>query len=244
MKKWVLVLGLAIMSIWSLRAQEEIEPQGVRGMAIGLHITTGGIGFNINHLRGNDPNKLFLVGLEINSVRDTREVQIESAYGEQGKKYVFGKANHFYVATPSVGIQQNFFPLHANNQLNVRLGIQAGPAIGIVSPYLVEIFESLPGNSFYGRRSIEQFNPEEHAYSDIIGKANFLSEPLETDFKIGLSLKGSAWIDFSRSNHYISAIQLAVNADIFPSEIPIMVVSQNKQVFIAGSLGIVFGNRW
>lgn len=247
MKKIILIVCLAVLSTMGIQAQKEQDQgpdRGIRGLEIGLHLTTRGLGFSIDHLRGTDPNKLFIFGLEMNTVRDSREVMIESAYGEQGRKYVYGKANHFYVVSPTIGIQRNMFPLHDNNQINVRLGFQAGPTIGLLSPYLVEIFESLPGNSFYGRRSIQQFNPENHSYNDIIGKANFLSEPLELDLVVGATLKGSAWIDFSRSNHYISAIQLSLRADIFSQEAPIMVIGGNRQLFVAGSLGIVFGNRW
>jgi hypothetical protein len=245
MKHSLLVLGLLMLAAGSSYAQEQVPPdRGLRGVSLGAHLTTRGMGFSIDHLRGTDPNKLFIFGLAVHSVKDSREVLIESAYAEQGRRYIYGKANHLFVATPSIGIQRNMFPLHSNNAVNVRLGLQAGPAIGMLSPYLIEIFESLPGNSFYGRRSIEQFNPAEHSYNDIIGKANFLSEPLDLDLVVGMSIKGSAWIDFSRSDHYISAIQISMQADIFSQEAPIMVVGDNKQLFVAGSIGIVFGNRW
>ena len=244
MKHLLLIVCIAALAV-SLHAQERQSPErGFRGVGIGLHLTTRGAGFNIDHFRGPDPNRPFIIGLALNAVRDSREVLIESAYGEQGKRYVYGKVNHLYVLTPSVGIQRNLFPLHDNNQVNVRLGVQAGPAIGLLSPYMVEIFESLPGNSFYGRRSVQQFNPENHSYNDIIGKANFLSEPLNLDFILGFSIKGSVWIDFSRSKHYISAVQLGMQADIFPKEAPIMVIGPNRQLFVAGSIGLVFGNRW
>lgn len=240
---------------------QDMEKEGLtvdgkeKVFALGINLTNRGWGFNTYYGIGNNQYQ-WLIGVDLHSVKDSRETLIEpfSKFQDQGKKYIYGKQNYLYVFTPSVGFQRNLIPAQGGNLLNVRVGGQIGPAIGLLNPYSVEIFDPVPNNNnnpgqnYFGYRVIEPFNPEKHDFSEIIGRASILSAKPELSAQFGLSLRTHVLMDFTRSHKYIGGFQLTLDADYFLQPVPIMAQLdeqiQNRKFFLAGSLGLVFGNRW
>ncbi|MEO0469938.1 MAG: hypothetical protein AAF206_09995 [Bacteroidota bacterium] len=230
-------------------AQDERPEQAPNesGFMFGLHYSDRGPGLNLAVLKGA-PYRQWLFGLDIFLVKDSKETLIEPFFGEQGKRYVFGKLNHLFVVSPSLGVQWDMVPRSAVNLLNVRGNLKVGPAIGILNPYHLEIFEASPGSPFVGTREILPYDPANHSYSKIIGRANFLSSRIDPTFRFGLSVQANAILDFSSVDAAITGVNLGMKVDAFPSPVPIMADElqnvQNQRIFVAISAGLMFGRRW
>ncbi|MDP5171946.1 MAG: hypothetical protein NWR72_16975 [Bacteroidia bacterium] len=228
-------------------AQFKADPKPISaGWQMGISTSYKGAGFSLHYLKGSD-NQQYVAGLDLNMVRDGREYRSTSFFGNQGKKYVFGKLNNLIVLSPSVGIQKNIFPAGAGNLLNLRLGAKVGPAIGLLNPYYLEIFAPVAGRPQLGDRVVEAYDPTVHTYTSIVGRAPILSSPLDLSTQIGVSAKTYALLDFSNHSEAIRAIQVGVNVDWFPSAVPIMadfIEARNNQLFFAVHIGLVLGNRW
>ncbi|GEM_PF-2559871 len=250
-----LILACCLLaSIHSLSGQAQTGKEQLKsdilekGFVLGINLTNRGGGVYFHYIKG-DARRQWVFGLDIHSVRDERETSIQSAFGDSGKDYIYGKLNYFYVFTPSVGIQKNLIPVGYGNLLNIRVGAQIGPAIGLLNPYLVEIFEPVNNspNNGQGYRIVVPYDPTEYSYNEIIGKANLLSTKPSISAQLGLSLRGHILIDFTHSPQYIGGLSIGLNADYFPATIPIMNESseqiENQQLFLAGSIGVVFGSR-
>lgn len=227
--------------------EEEVNVTG--GFWIGGHISSRGWGFNMNYLRGKkDRDWHLIVGFDAFHLRDSRELRIESIFNNQGgRDFVFGKLNYFFVVSPTVGIYKDLFREKSGSMIDVSVAIQAGPALGILSPYYIEVARSSPGISAFNIRSVEPFDPEIHAYIDIIGRSGIFSEQLQPETEIGLSVRTFTLIDLTRSRKYISGLQAGIQADIFPEEVAILAPRdgvENRQAFISFTLGLVIGNRW
>lgn len=212
-----------------------------------MSLTSRGVGAGVEYQRGNKKDFLWIFGAELFSLRDVREDRIESAFGDQGKDYVFGKLNHFFVFTPYVGIQKDLFPGGDNNLIDFSVSLGVGPAIGLLSPYYVEIFERTNSSTPFGTRVTRAFEPEFHNYNNIIGRAGLFAEEFSVEAQVGLSVHGHVLMDLAKSYSYVTGIQLGVNIDAFPDRVPVLAERQgleNNRIFVSFALGLVLGNRW
>ncbi len=231
----------------ALPAQTSQEESPIsQGYMVGYQTTPRGWGLSFSYLLGPDQRQ-WLFGADANLVKDTREIRGESVFGQQGRNYVFGKLNHLIVFSPSVGVQYDLFPIGSGNLLNVRLGAKVGPAIGMTTPYYLEIFQPLPNQPQLGDRIIEAYDPVDHTYRSIIGRASLLDHEFDPSFQVGASAKLFGLFDFSNNSGTIRAVQLGLNADWFPNAVPIMadfLEVPNSRFFVAASVGFFLGNRW
>jgi len=215
-------------------------------VTFGAYLSTRGGGGQLNYIQGRNRNQL-IISLDGYVISDTRETDIGSAFGEQGGEYTYGKLNYVFMLTPTAGIQRDLFPINERNLINMRLGVQVGPAIAFVIPYKLEIFNPIAGRPTLGFPSIEAYDPSIHGYEDIIRRAKLFSseeeQGLNPETQIGVSFKTHMLFDFSKNYEYVGGIQLGFGLDYFSESLPIMAFVDNKQTYLSGTLGIIFGLR-
>ncbi len=248
MNKIYLLFSLFIsVNVLPLAAQEETgETQKTQGgFWLGGHVSSRGWGMNANYIRSVKNWQLSL-GIDAYHVRDSRELRVESIFGDQGRDFVFGKLNYFFVISPTLGIHKDLFKEESGSLIDISVAIQAGPALGFTTPYYIEVAQSIP-NSFFERRIVEPFDPERHNYLDIIGRAGIFAENFDPQTEIGFSVRAYTILDLTRIRKYVSGIQAGINVDVFSEAIPILAERadvENQQIFLAFTLGFVIGNRW
>lgn len=247
MIKRVYLLCMAVGVCLHLHAQELSEdPEGSEtvpwGFTMGAAVSTHGGGAQLNYLRGKGARQ-WMFSLDTYLLEDDRETRIESAFGENGGRYSFGKLNYAFLVTPTVGFQQNLFPAKDYNLLNFRVGAQVGPTLAMLTPYYVEIFTPVPGRPAFGYGEVMPFDPDVHQYEDIIRKVKLFSSEFDFTTQIGLSVRTHILIDFTRGKNYVGALQLGLNVDAFAEPVPLMAFVDNKKTFVTGTLGLVFGMR-
>lgn len=215
-----------------------------RGIAVGFHAGSRGLGVGVRYLYEKADNDWFF-GLRAFGLKDSRETKIESQFQDRGSRYVFGKLNRLMVLTPYVGISRQLIPHRSGSFLSLEGSLQAGPALGLLRPYYVDIFEPSPLYPRLGTPEPRPYDPAEHAYVDIVGVSSLFSAGFgEIRMQPGLSFRASALIDLARKESYISGAELAINLDYFFRDVPIMAELENQQIFLSVSLGLVVGNRW
>ncbi|GAB4415523.1 MAG: hypothetical protein OHK0039_24170 [Bacteroidia bacterium] len=242
MMRHLLIVAACVASL-SVQGQDAAYR---RVLAFAGDATLRGYGVGLEWWQGQH-DRQWLYSLDMHLVRDLHEVQIDPFFGDQGRRYVYGKLNHFVVLAPSIGIQQTLMPRNHLNFVGLRIGAKVGPAIGLLNPYHLEIFRPNPATPFVGNRVVEAYDPVEHTYPRIIGRASLVSTQLDLSARIGLSVKGHLMFDFARGSQMINGIRLALHADLFPEVVPIMAARsdvENQRVFLGGSLGFILGGRW
>ncbi len=239
-KKLMLLWGLLFGGLLGMAQEEEPAPIS-GGMMVGVHATQNGHGLDLVYLQGPD-DRQWMFALDIRGLRGQREVRAKSPGNEQGRRYVYGKLNHLMLLNPSLGLLQDLFPRNDQNLINLRAGLRLGPAIGLISPYYLEVENPVPVGI-----TVEAYDPERHTEANIVGRANLLSTRIDPEVKVGISLKSFLLLDFSRHSRGITALQLGFNADWFASPLPLLAErttqAPNEQFFFGGSMGIVVGNR-
>jgi len=227
-------------------AQEEELPEYKTGMQFGIFNSNRGLGASLGYFFGDDPKK-YIISLDFQQIKDGREALTAPFIGDQGKRYVFGKLNNFWIVSPMLGIQHNAIPRGNSNILKLRLGAQIGPAIGFLNAYHIELYQSVAGRPFASDFIIVPYDPAEHSFGEIVGRASFWSSNFNPKLQLGVSAHLNALIDFSRTDATIDGIILGLNTDLFFKEVPILADIngiQNKKVFISVSAGFMFGGSW
>ncbi len=227
-----------ILSTNALVAQEGEKNRG-QGLVVGLMTSNRGAGAEITYQRrGGRWQQIY--NLDFYFVRSLHEVKVEP-YPFPDRKYVFGKLNNFWVLSPSFGFQYQAASYSSYNFVDMKVGFKLGPALGILNPYYIKLC------SINGACDSQPFNPDIHSYQAISGRASFFSNEFNPEFRLGLSLKAFATLDFNSKAGPISGIRAGINADLFPSEIPIMLPNEdlvNPSALFAATIGFVFGGNW
>ena len=246
MRVFIMLLVGICLAVSPIQAQPEDEKEISGGFISGIHFSNRGWGVSFNYLSGPDYRQ-WIASIDIHSMRDGRENLIDPFFGNRGKRYVYGKLHNFWVVVPGVGIQKNVIPRGNGNLVNVRVGAKAGPAIGLLNPYYLEIFEPLPGRPLIGDRVVAAYDPAIHSYGKIVGRAGLLASELNLKAQIGASLGIHAFLDFTRSSHFVNGMELSIRTDFFAKPVPILAELdklENQQMFLSGTIGFVLGNRW
>jgi len=245
MKKVFVIFAAFLMSGMTLFAQGEQLPP-TKGISVGLHYTTRGLGTSIDYHTGQDYRQ-WVYSLDIFQVKDMREAYIDPFIQEQGSKYIYGKTNHFLVLAPSLGLQWDLFPIGSSNFVKVIWGFKGGPALGLLNPYYLEILKPVSGTPFNYVVDVEEYSPANHTYSDIFARASLLSSQVSLSVRLGASLKTYAILDFASNERTVGGLMIGAHADIFTSPVPIMAETNeisNRQAFFSLSLGLLFGHDW
>lgn len=240
----MILFGLLAPTMQAQDAENDILSRSVN---VGMLQSNRGPGLTIGYNVGDPAYRQWTFNFDMFVIKDLRETQIEPFIQDQGRKFIYGKLNHFLVVSPSVGMEWPLFTSSSLNPFSVRGGLKLGPAIGFLNPYQVEILTPVPGAQFRYTIEIQAYNPDVHAFSDIFGRANLISSRLQPSLTAGLSLKAYAMVDFSRSVDGLSGLVFSTQADLFPKTVPIIAEINgrvNRQFFFAVSLGLIFGRGW
>jgi hypothetical protein len=117
----------------------------------------------------------------------------------------------------------------------------AGLSLGLLRPYYVTVSDPQTGE-----REIK-YSPEDSALfldqSAIISGGGFGKGWGEIKIKPGAFAKVGLRFDYGRFNETVSAIEIGLSVEAYASKVPILLLQEEKQVFIQGHIAILFGRR-
>jgi hypothetical protein len=222
-------------------AQERLKP-ATGGLAFGLIAHSFGFGFDVQYqaLRG-DWN--YFIGLSLTSYKNPKELKIHSAYKDQGgKDYIYDKLNYCYVLAPQFGISRKLIARNLFNRIGLRGSLSAGPLIALLKPYYLEVAVPFSGNQAYVE--VHKYDYTQYNYSNIYGVADYFLGMNELSVVPGARLKAATQVELSAGSAYIRNIELGIFGDFYAKRLPLLGFTQNKQVFVGGSIEILIGNTW
>ena len=237
-----LMLGLIMLGSPSLAQQLEIYSDDEY---IYKSEAVGGFNFNTNggflgggmfrYSWASKPTVYRNVSLEIVNIKHSKETRRQSP--ATGSIYVIGKVNNFFMLRPQYGLERVLFRKAKDQGVQVNLIAAAGPAIGVVAPYLI-VYDGVE----------EQYNPRVHTNQLLILKTGSLLNSLsQADIKVGASLKASLTFEFGTFKSSVSGFELGFMTDIYGNEITILSDArdavQNQSVFTSAFVNIYFGSR-
>lgn len=202
-------------------------------------------GFGIGHTRGKSMTVFTrnVMNFDLLNMKTPKEIRTLYEYGEQSKSYVYGKLAHLYLLRASVGKEHLLNRKPYWGGVEVRYFYHAGAALGIRKPIYLYII-NYRDNEPLPYLTNERYDPAKHFQENIYGRAEFTYGLKELSFYPGLTGRFGLNFEFGSENERIKALEIGLNADIFPQGIKIMAYNDPYRYFLTAYISFNFGNRF
>lgn len=213
-------------------------------MTFGLNVHSSGWGvqfrrsFNITGFK-----KLTFEG-DFVGMKHPKEIKsINQAY-DNPRSFVYGKLNSLSILRCGTGRQITIYSKAERNGVEVRLNYSGGLALGILKPVYLNILTEAAPNSSTLIVVSKKYDPETDSLYDIYGRAPFTEGLSELSFRPGIYGKIGFNFEYAPVFEDVKAIEIGAIVDAFPTVIPIMAMTKNKQLFLSFYITIMYGRKW
>lgn len=202
--------------------------------------SSGGLigGFVFKKARRLSERMFETYGLEIVNVKNPQEVRRASGFGNF---YIFGKRNYLYTFRLQYGRDFVLFSKAPQQGVEIKAVLAAGPSIGLVAPYYVEVVND---NNFLQTVN-EPFDPNNprHTPSNILGPGNLFQGVGQSNVQLGGNLKAALNFELGISKSSVSGFEVGFLADAYFREIELLAGAENQAVFPTIFITLFYGSR-
>jgi hypothetical protein len=203
--------------------------------------SSGGLigGFTFKKAKKLSDRVLETYGLEIMNVKHPQESRTSSRY--TGNFFIYGKSNYLYALRFQYGRDIILFKKAAQQGVEVKAVMAAGPSIGVLAPYFIE--RAVDNSAFITRH--EQYNPKNptHTYNNILG-AGYLFEGIgDSKLQLGGNAKAALNFELGTTKNQVTGFEVGFLADAYFNKIILMPSAKNTGVFPTIFFTLFYGSR-
>ncbi|MFK8038941.1 MAG: hypothetical protein AB8B74_11660 [Crocinitomicaceae bacterium] len=207
--------------------------------ALGLHFSTQGWGIYGEYTKQKNYKYHHVLAVQISSIHHKNEFKTTANNGR--RNFFYYKINSFVSLRPTIGGNYKVFESRRDNGIEVQFKWKVGPSIGLLKPVYLDIGN--PSDNGFTRE--ERYDPDDHGYSVIQGKASWFRGLGESSIRIGIHQKLGFNFNFSKMNEGISGGEIGFLVDYFPTkQVEIMYGTDNYKVFTGFYLQFELGNKF
>jgi hypothetical protein len=193
----------------------------------------GGFIFKVGREKKEDVFETF--GMEIINVKHPQEDRRQNFSGGSG--FIWAKLNYLYSFRFQYGRDFVLFKKARQQGAQVTLVTAAGPSLGIVTPYYVEI-----GIAGTGSTRTLPFN-EDIQPGEILGPGRLFEGLGESNVKFGFNAKAALNFEFGTFKSNVTGFEVGFLVEAFTSEIPLAAFHKNTAVFPSAFINLFYGSR-
>ncbi len=185
------------------------------------------------------------LSVEVVNVKHPKEYQQQSL--SAGSRFVYGKENYLFVIRPQYGREIQLFRRSADEGVAINAIIAAGPSIGIIKPYYVEVATGQQSSRTlpYATAVKQQITGE------IIGGGGFFEGLTESKLTLGVHLKTAVSFELSAFRNNTTGIEIGFLTEAYPKKIIILPNPDpnmspeigNRSFFTSGYITLFFGTK-
>ena len=263
MKKFALVLLMGCLAL-SCFSQEKEQPKGLtkkdrkeakrkridalvkmeeegelvfrKHSIFGFKANSDGWGFSYEMGRFKSNRTTNIYQLEFNEKKHRQEKKISTINGFDFNSTIPFKENNFFQVKLGFGQQRIIGGKGNKNGVAVAVVYAGGLSMGLLKPYMIDVESG-------GKRFRSSFPAIWDSNYAIIGAAGFTTGWNELSIKPGAHAKAAMRFDYGRFNETVTAIEVGVNAEYYPSKIPQMMFAKQEQFFFNAYVSILLGRR-
>ncbi len=238
------------------------EAKGIvynREFTVDLKLHTQGLGLGVNFAKLKTYYRTRFFNIEIAEIKHPKEFRqsfdfrVPSA-GRISRSFIYGKQNNLYALHGGIGEKRYFSEKALNRGLAVGISYSAGPTLGLLKPYYLDIirYREPDFTSFFVRsESFSEENADKFLDINSIYGASGLTRGLnEMSIAPGAHAKFAVHLDWGAFDEFVKSVEAGVMVDAFFRNMPIMVESaqfpntENQMLFINLFINLQFGKRW
>ncbi len=226
-----------------MRSQGELDEQQKvffrNERSFGVLLNSDGLGVSYREAKRINYLNKKLLEFDAGTLKHPREYKVSNLYTQATSTFVFGKLNSVFFLRGGIGRQHEIFSKEDFGGVAIRYFYSAGPVVAIYKPIYYRVMYVVSDYRYEIRE--EKFDVAIHTVNDIYSKAPFTKGLKETKVLPGLFLKGGFNFEYSKEDKLIHAIELGVQINAFPKEIPIMASPDNRAIFFSLFASYRFG---
>ncbi len=205
--------------------------------------TSGTIGIQFRKGYNLTGFKKWILEGDIIGMKHPKEVKTVNQYFDNAKSYVYGKQNTFNIIRFGTGIQKTLFSKAERNGVEIRFHYSGGLSLGITKPVYLNILKPTgKGGEF--DVIVEKYNPNEHFVDNIYGRAPFTEGLDEINLHPGAYGKIGFNFEYAPIFEDVKSIEIGAIVDVYPKDIPIMALIENKKLFLTFYITLMYGKKW
>lgn len=206
--------------------------------------SAGGLigGFVFKKARKLNSNMLETFGLEIMNIKHPQEVRHSSYI--TGNFFIYGKRNYLYALRFQYGRDFILFSKAPQQGVEIKAVFAAGPSLGIVAPYYIEV-PADGGGAFTPISRGEQYDPTNpnHTYSNILGTGNLFEGIGDSKIQLGTNLKAAINFELGFLKSQVTGFEVGFLVDSYFKKVEIMPSAQNKAIYPTVFFTMFYGSR-
>jgi hypothetical protein len=222
------------------RQEEEGEIVYNKQNVFGIKLATDGYGIKYEFGKFKAERKSILFSFELSEKKHPKEKREGKFDGSQLRvNYIaFGKTNTFYQAKLGAAMQQVIGGKGNKNGVSVSAIYGGGLTLGLVKPYIVEVFNENTNENLDSRY------PEiiDSGYLEIRAKG-LAGGWSELKVRPGVYVKTAMRFDYGRLNETVTAIEVGLSAEYYTQRISQMYLNKDKQFFFNAYVALLLGKR-
>ncbi|CAN5400886.1 hypothetical protein BH23BAC1_BH23BAC1_21320 [soil metagenome] len=191
-------------------------------------------GLMVKYSKAITPRMFQTFGVEVVNVKHPKEQRYPSYTGNY---FIFGKSNYLYSVRGQYGREWLVFKKAPQQGIQINAILAAGPTIGVVAPYFVEVAVDR------GESVNEQYNPNVHDYSQILGTGNILQGIGKSSLNIGGNIKSSIIFEFGTFKNNVTGFEAGFLLEGFPKDVVLIPQAENRNIFTSAFITLFYGSR-
>ena len=235
------------------QAQSAGRPGGLvynKELTFGGILTTNGWGVNSTYARRSSVSVQRLFFTELMFIHHPKELKKVNEYNfsfsySAPKPFVYGKQNSFFSWKAGYGQQFLIGEKAEKSGFEVSFKYLAGASLGLLKPYYLEILYEEDGTVF---KVSQQYGPStEDLFLDatsIYGYSGFKKGLSEISVVPGGFVRAGMLFDWASYDEYVKSLEAGIGAELYPKDIPIMILENNKPYFFYLYLSLQLGKKW
>ncbi|GAA4462797.1 hypothetical protein GCM10023189_39950 [Nibrella saemangeumensis] len=176
------------------------------------------------------------ISVEVVNVKHPKEIQQQTSIS--GSRYIYGKQNFLFVVRPQYGRELTLFRRNADEGVAINAILAAGPSLGIIKPYYVQVSYGNQTRNIPYRPALAN-SPTEN----IIGSGGFFQGFGKSELTVGVNVKAAVSFELSAFRNNTTGIEIGVLAEAFPKQIVIIPNTTNRNFFTSGYATLFFGTK-
>jgi len=205
----------------------------------GGQISTNGWGINGTHGKYDGFYNVKLRSLEIVKIKHPKEIKLAGSR-DNSRRWTYGKLNSLQTVRLMLGRKKILTDKLRHGAVALGFTYHLGLNLGVLKPTFVEIRSSTGSAS-----RVVRYDPDEHTFDEITGRANFLHGLDKLKFQPGGVFKFSFFFEYSGDNESIQQVEIGAAADVFGGDVPIMIEeATNRFIFPSIFLNYTLGKKY
>ncbi len=175
-------------------------------------------------------------GVELMNVKNPHEVKVQAA---SGNYFIYGKSNYLYALRLQYGRDVILFTKGPQQGVEVKAVFAAGPTIGIVTPYYVQVAPN-GGSGYY---TVNQPYTSSLSYGEIQGTGSLFEGVTQSKIQLGGNLKAALNFELGTVKSQVTGFEAGFLLDTYFKKVVLMPGAENYNVYPTVFLTVFWGSR-